>query len=180
MNVMVNSNTLLKDAVRRKWPSDEQKEWWYVKLAEARRAKLLRCSEQQNHRCCYCGSKTWHPFYGETGSKRLLATLEHVVPRSMGGTDSMNNLTMACSRCNSTRGDCFEAEVFYEMIKNGANLRRPTNKTKNLELLAKKAVDKTRRTETLLASAAFTLTSLDLWWWFDYWLAHGSSYMGDL
>jgi hypothetical protein len=94
----------------------------------------------------------------------------------MGGSDNMNNLAMACSGCNSTRGDHFEAEVFYEMVSRGANLRRPTiRKAVDLESLAKKAAEKDLRTARLLLGSATTLTALDLWWWFNCWYDHGLS-----
>ena len=32
------------------------------------------------------------------------ATLEHIVPLARGGLDNMNNLTLACRRCNNGRG----------------------------------------------------------------------------
>ena len=32
------------------------------------------------------------------------ATLEHIVPKNHGGTDDVENLAIACSRCNSEKG----------------------------------------------------------------------------
>lgn len=32
------------------------------------------------------------------------ATLEHIVPRSHGGTDDLENLAIACASCNSEKG----------------------------------------------------------------------------
>lgn len=58
-----------------------------------------RLSEAQNWKCCWCGIPTTH-YRGKKNS----STLEHIVPRSMGGTDDIENLAMACSKCNSRRG----------------------------------------------------------------------------
>ena len=33
-----------------------------------------------------------------------VAQVDHVVPRSRGGTDEMSNLVLACSPCNSSKG----------------------------------------------------------------------------
>lgn len=33
------------------------------------------------------------------------ATLEHIVPRSKGGTDDMSNLAISHSKCNNQRGN---------------------------------------------------------------------------
>ena len=41
--------------------------------------------------CVYCESPD-HP------------TIDHVVPRSRGGTDELSNLVLACRRCNSAKG----------------------------------------------------------------------------
>lgn len=32
-------------------------------------------------------------------------TLEHLVPKSKGGTDNLDNLAPACRKCNSSRGN---------------------------------------------------------------------------
>jgi len=53
-------------------------------------------SEQQNHRCCYCGEHFTH--YNP-------ATIEHVIPKARGGTDDYDNLVVACEPCNRQRGD---------------------------------------------------------------------------
>lgn len=42
--------------------------------------------------CCYCG-----------GLERL--TLDHLIPRMSGGSDSADNLVWACRTCNSSKGD---------------------------------------------------------------------------
>ena len=47
---------------------------------------------RDNHTCQYCGS-----------TKRL--TLDHVIPRSKGGTHTWDNVVTACEKCNSTKSD---------------------------------------------------------------------------
>jgi len=147
-----------------------------MKLAEARRRKLLRCSEQQNHRCCYCGRHTWHPSYGETGRKNLAATLEHVHTRREGGTDSMNNLVMACSGCNNGRGDHFGAVEFYEMVVGLRPRLAPTRKEENKELRAQREAKRAARGDRMVVDAAALLCALELWWWWDCWLEYGVQY----
>jgi hypothetical protein len=41
---------------------------------------------------------------GEDGSYMLM-TRDHIIPRSYGGVDAVENLRMACSQCNSDRGN---------------------------------------------------------------------------
>jgi hypothetical protein len=47
---------------------------------------------RDNFKCLYCGSK-----------ENL--TLDHVIPRSKGGTNNWNNLATCCNRCNVLKGD---------------------------------------------------------------------------
>jgi 5-methylcytosine-specific restriction endonuclease McrA len=54
----------------------------------SRRAVFAR----DRHRCQYCGSE------------RHL-TVDHVVPRSKGGTDTWDNLVTSCAPCNRKKGD---------------------------------------------------------------------------
>lgn len=59
------------------------------KVPPVNRREVLR---RDNHACQYCGSR-----------KQL--TLDHVVPRSKGGTHTWDNVVAACSGCNSRKGD---------------------------------------------------------------------------
>lgn len=58
------------------------------KVPPVNRREILR----RDHQCCqYCGS-----------TKRL--TIDHVFPRSRGGTHTWDNVVTACERCNTTKG----------------------------------------------------------------------------
>ncbi|MEQ8466258.1 MAG: HNH endonuclease signature motif containing protein [Coleofasciculus sp. E1-EBD-02] len=51
--------------------------------------------ERANYQCEYCHSP-----------ERLSAnrfTVDHIIPKSLGGTDDINNLALACRRCNERR-----------------------------------------------------------------------------
>ena len=51
--------------------------------------------EQANYLCEYCHSP-----------ERLSAnrfTVDHIIPKSLGGTDNIDNLALACRRCNERR-----------------------------------------------------------------------------
>lgn len=60
--------------------------------------KRHELSSRQGFRCCYCG-----PRFGKKGTP-LGATIEHLKPRSLGGTNTMENLAAACLHCNQHRG----------------------------------------------------------------------------
>ena len=48
---------------------------------------------RDNMVCQYCGKHS------------VAMTIDHVIPKSLGGTDSWENLVCACSECNSKKGD---------------------------------------------------------------------------
>ena len=47
-----------------------------------------------NHTCIYCGARP-----------AVRGTVEHIVPRSRGGSDRIDNLAWACYECNQKRGN---------------------------------------------------------------------------
>ena len=94
------------EAVYNEQPTFES---WLEVLGEPRKAQMAlkislkiwlrnRLAEAQNWKCCWCGCET-DPVH----DKRNSATIEHVIPRSQGGTDDPDNLAMSCSRCNNKR-----------------------------------------------------------------------------
>lgn len=77
---------------------------------------LNRLSETQNHRCAYCGVDTFVSHWDQgKKSESQKATFDHIIPRSKGGEDMMDNMIMACMDCNSVRGsrDIYE---FYDLV----------------------------------------------------------------
>lgn len=52
-------------------------------------------------KCLHCGA---HLVVGLDGEPISRATIEHILPRSHGGTDDLENLGLACARCNSQKG----------------------------------------------------------------------------
>lgn len=69
-------------------------------------------------RCHYCGDPA--------------TTVDHIVPRSVGGPSSRWNLTAACRACNSLKGSlravcschgCIEAERTFEGYSKPSNVR---------------------------------------------------------
>ena len=56
-----------------------------------------RLAEAQNWKCCYCGCRMTN----DLGWKQ--ATFEHIIPRQAGGRDVVDNLVIACNRCNNLR-----------------------------------------------------------------------------
>ena len=63
-------------------------------------------------RCAYCSE----PFgnYADEANP----TLDHVMPKSCGGSDRADNLVAACARCNHAKGN-MSAEAFCALIDAG-------------------------------------------------------------
>lgn len=62
---------------------------------------LVRLAGEQNWRCCYC---TGEMHFDPTREHPQCVTIEHIVPVCHGGSDEVDNLVVACKRCNNTRG----------------------------------------------------------------------------
>jgi hypothetical protein len=51
--------------------------------------------------CLHCNA---HLVVGVNGRPHRPATVEHIVARHHGGTDALDNLALACARCNHAKG----------------------------------------------------------------------------
>ncbi|MBU2598517.1 MAG: HNH endonuclease [Actinobacteria bacterium] len=65
--------------------------------------------EKWYRKCAYCG-KTNVPL-----------EVEHIVPKSRGGSDRISNLTIACNKCNQKKGNKTAKEFGYHEIQEKAN-----------------------------------------------------------
>src|SRR5579884_964477 len=80
----------------------------YVRIPrDTHRRKITRRAvfARDNWTCQYCGS-------------RSNLTVDHVIPRSKGGTSSWDNIVASCAPCNRRKGDLLPRQV-------GMELRRP-------------------------------------------------------
>lgn len=79
----------------------------YKRIVLTRKNVLIR----DNFQCQYCASK------------RGPMTVDHVVPKMMGGEEAWHNLVCACSRCNNRKGDRTPDMAGMKLIKRP---RRPS------------------------------------------------------
>ncbi|GGM06931.1 HNH endonuclease [Nakamurella endophytica] len=70
----------------------------YSPAVAVSRAGILR---RDHRRCAYCG----------TGAD----TIDHVVPRSRGGTHSWDNCVACCHRCNTRKADRLLSELGWQL-----------------------------------------------------------------
>lgn len=73
--------------------------------SEAKRKWRESIKEHWDYKCAYCGN-----------DENL--TLDHITPRSKGGTDRVTNLVCACDSCNKSKGhqywsDWYLAQDFF-------------------------------------------------------------------
>ena len=64
--------------------------------------------EKWGRRCAYCGRSD------------VPLEIDHIVPRSRGGTDRVSNLTLACRECNQKKGNKTAAEFGYPHVEEQA------------------------------------------------------------
>jgi DNA-directed RNA polymerase subunit RPC12/RpoP len=69
--------------------------------------------KRDNNKCQYCGA-----------TKAL--TIDHVIPKSKGGKDTWDNLVVACSSCNSKKGDTFLEDTNMKLTRKP---KAPINKS---------------------------------------------------
>ncbi len=78
-----------------------------------------------DHTCQYCKGL----------SKDKILEWEHKVPKSKGGSDSLNNATLACKKCNQLKGNLTVKE-FYEFCN-----KQKSSLFKTMTLNLKKVID---------------------------------------
>lgn len=69
---------------------------------------LAMLYEVQGGRCAYCLELMWLPRVksgSTTLSGKYRATIDHIVPKSKGGSSRFENLAACCSRCNHHKDD---------------------------------------------------------------------------
>jgi 5-methylcytosine-specific restriction endonuclease McrA len=59
---------------------------------------------RDNYTCQYCGSRA------------MKLTLDHIIPRHMGGEHSWDNLITACAACNHRKGGCTPEQANMRLL----------------------------------------------------------------
>ena len=65
-----------------------------------RSSDILRLLARKNYRCEFCGFD-----FLASPAAMLMATVDHLVPKSKGGTNSRDNRVLACCACNTVKGN---------------------------------------------------------------------------
>jgi len=78
--------------------------------------RLRKLHEKQGGKCVWCGGHAYLPGHplkeimekhkvSRREAKKLVCNIEHIMPRSLGGTNRGDNLCMAHMGCNVERGN---------------------------------------------------------------------------
>jgi 5-methylcytosine-specific restriction endonuclease McrA len=78
----------------------------YVRVPRRSSMRITRRAifARDRHRCQYCGS-----------DRHL--TIDHVVPRSKGGTDTWDNVVTSCAPCNRKKGDRLLHHAGFDLLR---------------------------------------------------------------
>ena len=72
-----------------------------ITSSEAKRKWRKSIKEKWNYQCAYCGSEED-------------LTLDHITPRSKGGSNRATNVLCACKQCNNSKGHEFWSEWYMK------------------------------------------------------------------
>ena len=88
----------------------------YVRVPYSSRVPLTRAAlmRRDNYQCVYCGTRA--------------ETIDHVVPRSRGGTHAWENCVASCTKCNHGKADRLIEELGWSLpcvpaVPHGAHWR---------------------------------------------------------
>lgn len=112
-----------------------------IKVQNTRRIKL---ANRNQWRCYWCK----HGMRPELGFQNSV-TVEHLLPRSQGGSNNMHNLQAACARCNRNRG----VQDHDEFMQIALTLPKDRRSIAQAELDRKAAKKKASRAQALLQAA---------------------------
>jgi 5-methylcytosine-specific restriction endonuclease McrA len=75
----------------------------YVRIPSGRRVPVSRRGvlRRDGQRCAYC--------------ERSASTIDHVLPKSRGGSDTWDNMVACCLTCNNAKGDRTPSEMGWRL-----------------------------------------------------------------
>ena len=121
--------------------------------------------EEQDSKCHYCGTKIVlnNGKYSGTKYKGCWATVDHVVPRAMGGGNVVTNLVASCMACNGTKQHMEYKDYIYLLDCDNVIF----NKFLQKNMIIRKKRSQVRRPGRIARRERNMLNlGLLLWWYF--------------
>lgn len=88
----------------------------------ARRKRALASRDGES--CRWCGAALDVTIRGLRAPSPPRATIDHVVPRSAGGTNGLDNLALSCEPCNQERGGIHRDGAHPHLVGTPSKIRR--------------------------------------------------------
>lgn len=115
--------------------SERWREWSAARPAVIKAARERYYGRKANAEGCLSVSDIEHlyskwiacEYCHRTFSRRLVPTIEHTIPLSRGGTNTIDNVTLACRECNSRKGRLTGSE-FRTLLTTGVRPRVPRSR----------------------------------------------------
>lgn len=63
--------------------------------------------------CQYCNSQLWMENDCKRKERNHIASTDHIIPLSLGGTDDWTNLAIVCKECNEKKANRLVGEIPY-------------------------------------------------------------------
>jgi len=109
----------------------------------------VRIFERDNFKCIYCGLTSI-----EDGIK---LNLEHIIPRSQGGNNAVDNLITSCEDCNKHKGGYLFKTKTYNRIQKVINKRNMLYFTDKEKEIIQKGINETYKPKKLFMIGCITL-----------------------
>jgi hypothetical protein len=88
--------------------------------------KRKRIYKRDDHTCIYCGTSIYE-------DATLILTLDHVVPKELGGTNEHTNLVTACKSCNCSKRDLPLRHFIQYLADNGTDTDGIAKRVRNAQ-----------------------------------------------
>lgn len=102
-------NNFFTKGARQIYCSSSCREIWYLRQLEMKRNADYTIFARDDFSCVYCG-KSPIEYPG------LVLNVDHVIPVSQGGNESIYNLITSCNQCNFVKGGSLLSEAVYDRI----------------------------------------------------------------
>ncbi len=68
-------------------------------MGQVRRSQRMKIYSRDNYRCVRCNKRN---------RAGVILTIDHIIPRSKGGSNALSNLQTMCHDCNRDKGEHLE------------------------------------------------------------------------